>query len=78
MGAYRRKEDLLPLYKNFFSEIFCAVCDSFIRVARIFVWGGKPQITRNDIVRNFQKRNFLWGHIVERKIFDRYRRKEDL
>ena len=32
-----------------------------IGVARIFDWGGaKPQITRNDIIKNFQKKNFLW------------------
>ena len=41
-----------------------------IGVARIFDWGGpKPQITRNDVIRNFRKRNFLWGKdIVEWKI----------
>ena len=41
-----------------------------IGVARIFDWGGpKPQITRNDVIRNFQKSNFLWGKdIVEWKI----------
>ena len=43
---------------------------SAIVVARIFDWGGpKPQITCNDILRNFQKRNFLLGKdIVEWKI----------
>ena len=43
---------------------------SVIGVARIFDWGGpKPQITRNDVIRNFRKRNFLWGKdIVEWKI----------
>ena len=31
-----------------------------IGVARIFDWGGpKPQITCNDVIENFQKRNFL-------------------
>ena len=41
-----------------------------IGVARIFDWGGpKPQITRNDVIRNFRKSNFLWGKdIVEWKI----------
>ena len=41
-----------------------------ISVARIFDWGGpKPQITRNDVIRNFRKSNFLWGKdIVEWKI----------
>ena len=41
-----------------------------IGVARILDWGGpKPQITCNDVIRNFQKRNFLWGKaIVEWKI----------
>ena len=41
-----------------------------IGVARIFDWGGpKPQITCNDVIRNFQKRNFLLGKdIVEWKI----------
>ena len=41
-----------------------------IGVARIFDWGGpKPQIARNDVIRNFRKSNFLWGKdIVEWKI----------
>ena len=41
-----------------------------IGVARIFDWGGpKPQITRNDVIRNFRKSTFLWGKdIVEWKI----------
>ena len=41
-----------------------------IGVARIFDWGGpKPQITRNDVIRNFRKSNFLWDEdIVEWKI----------
>ena len=41
-----------------------------IGVARIFDWGGpKPQITCNDVIRNFQKRNFLLGKdIAEWKI----------
>ena len=42
-----------------------------IGVARIFNWGRpKPQITGNDVIRNFQKRNFLWEQ--------RCRRMEDL
>ena len=38
-----------------------------IGVARIFDWGEpKPQITCNDVIRNFRKSNFLWGKdIVE-------------
>ena len=38
-----------------------------IGVARIFDWEGlKPEITYNDVIRNFQKRNFLWDKdIVE-------------
>ena len=41
-----------------------------IGVARIFDWGGpKLQITCNDVIKNFQKKNFLWGKdIVEWKI----------
>ena len=41
-----------------------------IGVARIFDWGGgQLQITCNDVIRNFRKRNFLWGKdIVEWKI----------
>ena len=31
----------------------------FIGVARIFDWGLKLQITCNDVIKNFQKRNFL-------------------
>ena len=35
-------------------------------VARIFNWGGaKPKITCNDVIRNFQKRNFLWDKDIE-------------
>ena len=39
-------------------------------VARIFVWGGsKPQIICNNVIKNFRKRNFLWGKdIVKWKI----------
>ena len=45
-------------------------CVGPIGVARIFDWGGpKPQITCNDVIRNFRKSNFLWGKdIVEWKI----------
>ena len=42
-----------------------------VGVARIFDWGGgpEPQITCNDIIKNFRKRNFLWGKdIVEYKM----------
>ena len=37
-------------------------------VARIFHWGGgghKPQITSNDVIINFRKRNFLWEKDVK-------------
>ena len=45
----------------------------FIGVARIFDWGGpKPQSTCNDVIKNFQKRNFLWDKdIVGWKIWNR-------
>ena len=35
-------------------------------VARVFDWGGggKPQLTCNDVIKNFQKRKFLWGKII--------------
>ena len=34
--------------------------------------GGKPQITRNDVIRNFQKRNFLWDkHFLKWKVRSR-------
>ena len=34
----------------------------FIGVPRIFDWGRpKPQITCNDVIKNFQKRKFLWA-----------------
>ena len=40
-----------------------------IGVAKIFDWGGKPQITCNDVIKIFWKKNFLWGKdIVEWKI----------
>ena len=44
-----------------------------IGVARIFDWGRpKSQITCNDVIRNFQKRNFLEGKdIAEWKIWSR-------
>ena len=34
-----------------------------IVVARFLIGGAKPQITCNDVIRNFQKRNFLWAKI---------------
>ena len=35
-------------------------------VARIFHWGGhKLQITCNDVIINFRKRNFLWEKDVK-------------
>ena len=42
-----------------------------IGVARILIGGGgpKPQITCNDVIRNFQKKTLFWGKdIVEWKI----------
>ena len=39
-----------------------------VGVARIFDWGGKLQITCNDVTGNFERRIFLWGQ--------RYRRME--
>ena len=44
-----------------------------VGVARIFDWGGpKPHITCNDVIKNFQKRNFSWGKdIMEWKIKSR-------
>ena len=34
----------------------------FIGVARILIGGGgKPQISCNDVIENFQKRNFFWA-----------------
>ena len=43
------------LQKSFFGDL------QFIGVPRIFDWGRpKPQITCNDIIKNFQKRKFLW------------------
>ena len=36
-----------------------------IGVARIFDWGGpKPQLICNDVIKNFQKRKFLWGKVI--------------
>ena len=33
----------------------------FIGVFRIFDWGmPKPRITCNDVIKNFQKKTFLW------------------
>ena len=40
-----------------------------VGVARIFDWGGKPPITCNDVIRNFQKKELFMGQ--------RYRRMED-
>ena len=38
--------------------------DDFIGVARIFDWGGgKPQITCNDINRNFKRETFCGAKI---------------
>ena len=44
-----------------------------IGVARIFDWGGgKPQLTCNNVIKIFRKRNFLWGEdIVKWKIKSR-------
>ena len=45
----------------------------FIGVPRIFDWGRpKPQITCYDVIKNFQKKKFLWDKdIVGRKIWNR-------
>ena len=37
-----------------------------IGVARIFDWGGKAKITRNEVIRNFRKRNFCGANISYR------------
>ena len=51
---------------------FIRLCMSFIRLCRgdqekqrnkriqNFGWGGKPQISCNDAIRYFRKRDFLW------------------
>ena len=45
---------------------------AIIGVARIFDWGGKPQITCNDVIRNFERETFCGGkNIVEWKIRSR-------
>ena len=37
----------------------------FIGVPRIIDWGRpKPQITCNDVIKKFQKRNFLWDKYI--------------
>ena len=55
------------------SEKFAHKASQNIGVARIFDWGEpKPQITCNDVIRNFRKRNFSWGKDnVEWKIWSR-------
>ena len=55
--------------QNFFSGDL-----EFIGVPRIFDWGRpKPQITWNDVIKNFSKRKFLWDKdIVGWKIWNRY------
>ena len=59
----------LILSVSTFSLVIKGVPD--IGVAKIFDLGGpKPQITCNDVIRNFQKRNFWWGQ--------RYRGMENL
>ena len=49
----------------FYNEIllifFVSTIVKPIGVARIFNWGPKSPITCNDVIRNLQKRNFLWG-----------------
>ena len=60
-----------PTYQHVIARVgFTLRGGPSIGVARIFEWGGpKPQITRNDVIRNFRKSNFLWGKdIVEWKI----------
>ena len=40
-----------------------------VGVARIFDWGVKPQITCNDVIKNFERGTFCGGKdIVELKI----------
>ena len=54
--GHRRKWSPKKRSSKFFSGNL-----QFIGVPRIFHWGGpKPQITCNDVIKNFQKRNFLW------------------
>ena len=44
--------------------------DNHRRNHDFWLGGAKPQFTCNDVIRNFQKRNFLWGkNIVEWKIW---------
>ena len=46
----------ISILDKIFTAIVC------IGVARNFDWEGpKPQITCNDVITNFQKRNFSWG-----------------
>ena len=64
-------ERYIPILDQFHGDLTQKLTQGHIGVARIIDWGGgyKPQITCNDVIRNFQKRNFLWGKdIVEWKI----------
>ena len=56
------------IFKNFFSGDL-----QFIGVPKIFDWERpKPQITWNDVIKNFPKRKFLWDKgIVGWKIWNR-------
>ena len=52
-----------------FYVLFTRASIQTIGVARIFDWGGKPQITCNDVLRNFYRGIFCGGKdIVEWKI----------
>ena len=49
------------LHKSFLGNL------QFIAVAKIFDGGGpKPQITCNDVIKNFQKMYFLWDKDIVR------------
>ena len=54
-GHSRKCSPKKGLQKSFSGDL------QFISVPRIFDWGRlKPQITCNDVIKNFQTRKFLW------------------
>ena len=58
-----KKKKKKGLQKSFSSDL------QFIGVPRIFGWGRpKPQITCNEVIKIFPKRNFLWDKEMEWKI----------
>ena len=63
-------QNRLQLFFIFLPKLESLLMVKSIDVARVFDLGGpKPQITCNDVIRNFLKRNFLWGKdIVKSKI----------